>query len=222
MVRWLMIAVMGGGALLPGLAGAAEPARPTAPAQSAQDALLDKIGAKYAPVDVLSASFVQITKSAYGEEKVEGTVLLKRPGQMRWNFADGRQFVSDGSTLWIYTPAEKRVQRIPNFGEQAASADAVLQSMHKLREMFEVSLVSSDPKAGHVLDLTPKQGQETQFQKLQLTLDKDLLMDKVTITDALGTQTVLDFEGLKLGGKVQPSDFQFQVPPGVTVENLGG
>jgi outer membrane lipoprotein carrier protein len=171
---------------------------------------------------VMRGNFVQITKSPYGEEKVQGTVVLKRPGQMRWNFSDGRQFVSDGKTLWIYTPAEKQVLRIANFGEQAATADLVLQSMHKLSELFEVTLVSSDEKAGHVLALAPKAGEQAQFQKLQLGLDAGLVLDKVTLTDAFGTNTVLDFDGLTLGGAAAESDFKFVVPPGVSVVDSGG
>jgi outer membrane lipoprotein carrier protein len=220
MVRWLFLAVWSS-ALAAGPAPAPVPAStPASPA--ARDVLLSKIGAKYGPVDVMRANFVQITKSPYGEEKVQGTVVLKRPGQMRWNFADGRQFVSDGQTLWIYTPADKQVLRIQNFGEQAATADRVLQSMHKLAELFEVTLISSDEKAGHVLALATKPGEQAQFQKLQLALDAGLLLDKVTLTDAFGTNTVLDFDGLALGGTAAASDFQFVVPPGVSVVDSGG
>lgn len=215
MVRWLLLAcsfatsvpLMGSGA-----AFAADPPASTA----TRDALLDQIGAKYKPVEILRASFVQTTKSPYGDDQVSGTVLLKRPGQMRWVFADGRQFVSDGQTLWIYTPAEKQVLKISGFDKQAATADLVLQSMHKLRELFDVQLLSSDAK-GHTLLLSPKTGEEAQFQKLTLTLDAALMLDKVSIVDAFGTNTVLDFEGLSFGGESKPADFQFQVPPGVNV-----
>lgn len=218
MFRWLFASSLAMVLLGSERASATEPV----PAASAvRDTLLDKIGAKYKPIEVLQASFVQTTKSAYGDDQVKGTILLKRPGQMRWEFADGRQFVSDGQTLWIYTPAEKQVLKIANFGEQAATADLVLQSMHKLRELFEVQLVSSDAVAGHVLALTPKTGQTAQFQKLTLALDSTLLLDKVTITDDFGTNTLLDFEGLVLGGTTKPTDFQFQVPPGVTVIDSG-
>ena len=45
----------------------------------------------------------------------EGTLLLKKPGRMRWNYADpvGKVFVLDGKFAWFYTPGDTQAQRIP-------------------------------------------------------------------------------------------------------------
>lgn len=217
-----------------GLAAPPAPAKPAtvpagaavAPAAAVPPAavtkLLDQIQARYAPVSVLRGTIVQTTGSPiYGQQVQKGTVVIERPGKMRWEFEDGRRYVSDGATMWIYTPADKQVIRIRNFGAQAATADAVLQSMHKLRELFDVTVVSSDPKVGHELSLAPKPGQDAQFKKLGLKLDPQLAFDEIRITDPFDTVTVMDFTSVELGGTVAPDVFTFQIPEGVQVIDAG-
>ncbi|MEZ4235978.1 MAG: outer membrane lipoprotein carrier protein LolA [Myxococcota bacterium] len=140
---------------------------------------------------------------------------------MRWDFDDGRRYVSDGKTLWIYNPAEKQVLKLRNFGEQAATANAVLESMHRLKELFDVQVVSSDPKVGHTLSLTAKAGEEQQFKQLYLDLTPSLDLAKVRLTDAFDAVTTLTFTELTLGGTVQPDVFTFVVPDGVEVIDSG-
>jgi chaperone LolA len=178
--------------------------------------VLDQLSKKYAPVEVMQGTFTQTTKSAYGDQTSQGTVVLQRPGKMRWEFGDGRQFVSDGATLWIYDPSAKQVMKIGNFGQQAATAEAVLTQMHTLGEHFTVSLSGGDAAAGWDLTLVPKE-EGSAFTKLVLELEPDLDLDRVRITDAFQAETLLDFTKLDLGGAVDAAVFTFQVPPGVKV-----
>jgi outer membrane lipoprotein carrier protein len=199
----------------------AAPPAPAPQTEAAISKLLDQVQAKYAPISTLRGSFTQKTGSPiYGEVVVKGTVALERPGKMRWEFADGRKFVSDGSTMWIYNPDDKQVIRIKDFGAQAATADAVLQSMHKLRELFDVTVVSTSA-TGHELALAPKAGQDAQFKKLGLKLDSKLMFDEVRITDPFDTVTTIDFETIEAGGAVSPDVFTFQIPEGVQVIDAG-
>jgi outer membrane lipoprotein carrier protein len=198
------------------IAGAALAAEP------ALDTLLAQLTRKYAPAEVLRGTFVQTTGSPYGDQTQSGTVVLKRPGRMRWEFAgDGKQFVSDGSTLWIYTPADKQVIRVQGFGSQAATADAVLQSMDKLGQLYQVAL-GVNTSQSHELILTPKPGEDAQFSKLVLKLDAQLVIDEVVITDPFSTVTRLDFQTLEVGGAVKDDVFTFRVPAGVQVVDAGG
>lgn len=192
------------------------PATPSVPADPAVDALVTKIQAKYAPVTTLSATFTQKAGSLYGEETQQGTLALQRPGKMRWTFADGRQFVCDGQTLWVYTPADKTVLKLTGVSQQAASADAVLQSLHELRTRFDV-LGAVSTATNHTLTLQPKSAEDAQFKKLVLVLDAKLLLDEVRLTDAFDTVTTLDFTEVTLGGAIPPKTFTFDVPPGVQV-----
>jgi len=185
-------------------------------------AVLSSLTAKYGPVDVVRGSFTQTTKSTYGDEVQQGTLVLKRPGKIKWDSGPGgKQIVCDGSTLWYYDPGEKQVVRMKNVGEQAASTYAVLQSMDKLGELFDVKLISGDVAHGFELSLTPKAGQDSQFKKVVVDVDSKGMLDVVKVTDPFDTLTTIDFTDLKLGGTAPDSTFTFQVPAGVAVVDAG-
>src|SRR5580704_4280121 len=54
--------------------------------------------------------------SGMGLDRTEsGTLLLKKPGLMRWNYdaPAGKVFVLDGKFAWFYTPGDTQVTRAP-------------------------------------------------------------------------------------------------------------
>jgi len=189
------------------------------PPPAAPDGVLDRLAARYADVPTLEASFVQTSRSPiYGEESQKGTVALERPDKMRWVFeGDGRHFVTDGKTLWIWSPNDKQVLRFKEAGGELTAALQVLQSLHRVRELFVVTVVSSDDVAGTVLSLAPKPGDPVYFQKLLLTLDPALSLKQVDMTDPQGTQATLVFSGVVLGKDLPDDLFTFVVPEGVDV-----
>ena len=173
---------------------------------------------RYAGVDVLRATFVQVTRSSlYGDEEQRGSVVLQRPRKMRWAFeGSGTQFVTDGSTMWIYNPADKQVLRYRDFSAQASTADQLLQSLHKLGELFEVELL--DATEGYKLALKPRdEAAKAQVKAVQLGLDADYSLKSLVITDAFEMVTELTFDNVKLGGTVDAATFQFEIPQGVEV-----
>lgn len=183
--------------------------------------VIKAVEAKYADVSAMQASFVQTTKSdLYGAEELHGELTVKRPKMMRWQFkADGKQFLTDGSTMWVYTPADKQVIRYEDVSSSSSGADALLQSLDKLSELFDVKLVSEDATA-KVLMLGPK-GENQPFKSIQLTLDGDLVVKKVVITDSFDSVTELAFQAVKLNAIVDDAVFRFTVPDGVEVISAG-
>src|SRR5580765_3130295 len=82
-------------------------ADPTA-AELAQ-ALQRKIDA----VQDFSADFVHTYQGGVLKKQLteRGTVLIKKPGRMRWDYTapEKKLFVSDGSKVYFYLPADKQV-----------------------------------------------------------------------------------------------------------------
>ncbi len=182
--------------------------------------VISSVEQKYADVNALKATFTQVTRSeALGDQQQSGKLTVERPSKMRWDFAgDGRQFITDGSTMWIYNPADKQVLRYDDFSQASATADKLLQSLDKLSELFEVDLVAMEP--GPVLALKPRQA-EGQVKGLQLSLTADLLVSGVKIDDAFGGVTELTFDSVELSGDVPDELFKFVVPEGVQVLDAG-
>ncbi len=176
------------------------------------------VEAKYSEVNVMNAQFVQTVRNPmFGDDVQSGEVTLARPSKMRWNFGDGaRQFVTNGSTMWIYTQAENQVIQYDGFTATAGGAESLLSSLDTLDELYNVSLVSSEPT---VLSLEPKE--EGQFKTVTLTLNAELLVDRVAIVDAYDSVTEIDFEGMQLNLPTPDSLFVFEVPEGAVVVDAG-
>jgi outer membrane lipoprotein carrier protein len=188
------------------------------PPPAAHEGVLDRISERYQDVPTLEASFVQTSRSPlYGEETQKGTLALERPNKVRWVFeGDGRHFITDGATLWIWSPNDKQVLRFKQAGPELTAALQVLQSLHRVRELFLVTVVSSDAQRT-VLSLAPKPGDPIYFETLVLTLDGALSLEQVEITDPQGTQTTLAFSNVALGKDLPDALFTFVVPAGVDV-----
>jgi outer membrane lipoprotein carrier protein len=167
-------------------------------------------------VQTLTASFTQVTKSElYGADEQAGTMALQRPASMRWNF-EGKQFVTDGKTMWIFNAADNQVIRYDDVSKSAASADSLLQSLDRISEIFDIEVLL-DTATAKKLALKPRGEDAQQVKRIELGLTGDLLLQQVDIVDAFDTRTTLAFKDVKLDAKVPESTFQFEVPKGAEV-----
>jgi outer membrane lipoprotein carrier protein len=196
---------------------------PAVAEDSATKAVIQAVEAKYRRVSAMKADFVQTTRSdVFGEEKQSGEVLLKRPKKMYWKFAEGqgKEFVTNGDTMWVYTRSDNQVIKYSDVGKMQSSAESLLQSLDTLDELFDVRYVKPASGKPHTLELKPKE--EGQFKRVQLTLDSTYVVEMVTITDNFDNITELSFRDVRLNVPVPDSQFEFEVPDGAEVIDVGG
>jgi outer membrane lipoprotein carrier protein len=176
--------------------------------------IVKRVEEKYAKVDVMTASFDQTVRSAaFGEEKSKGTLALKRPKKMKWDFGS-KMYVFDGQQMWLFSKEENVAYKYA--GAQGGDADQLLTSLGSLDTLFIVTELKSAVAGHHSLDLAPRKA-EGQMKKVHIELDPDLLVERVVITDAFDTVTDLSFRDLKLNGNVPDSTFVFLPPAGTQV-----
>ncbi len=211
------------GALL-GLAWVgALPAIPAAAPAPGLDQVVDRLERTYAAAADLTATFRQTsTITAAGQvQQATGTVAVKRPGKMRWDYAEPepRLFVTDGKTFWAYSPEDKQVLVQQVQGALGATPLAFLMGAGELRKDFQVREVRHAAAAGKtaLLDLRPIKPDGTVGR---LLLEVDLassLIVQATVFDAVGNTIVLALSDQKLNAGVPDSRFTFVPPPGVQV-----
>ena len=211
---------VGGAPLVAPSTAAAAPA--TASAEVPLEALLSAVKARYADTTAISAHFTQVTRSpAFGEGPAQqGTLLIARPRHMRVEFqgADASQFVSDGQTLWVYSPASQQVIVTPDLSGQSDGLSDLLGSLAALEERFEVTRLPADAEGGHRLSLRPRGAEAAQLKALNLTLQADtLLLARLEIVDAFDGVTEMRFSEVALNPAVPEGAFAFTPPPGVQV-----
>src|SRR5437660_12411042 len=63
----------------------------------------------------LEAEFTETYKGAGMDRAESGTLWLKKPGKMRWEYRSPRDklFLSDGKDAWFYVPGDKQVRKTP-------------------------------------------------------------------------------------------------------------
>jgi outer membrane lipoprotein carrier protein len=198
-------------------------------AEPTLDEVIGHIEETYAKLTDLKAAFGQtaFNKSLNQSIPAEGTVYLKKGGKMRWEYSapSPQQIVSDGKSIWIYTPELNQV----NVGEApkalAGPAGSFLAGLGRLREHFHVRFLNPTQKKnaeGHfVLDLTPKQP-EPALSRLIVAVDpRDWLVRKAEVFDQLENSVTMRFTQVTINAGLPDALFAFVPPKGAATVPMG-
>ena len=177
----------------------------------------------YLSIDCLRAEFYQETWTPGIEKPVtaEGTVWIKRPNLMRWQYDKPyHQLIVAGlRDVFIYEPAQKQVMVIPrNRFLTSQITNAFFAGDQGLNHFFNVSL-PENKKDRWSLILKPIHP-EPQIKQIRITLDPNSwLIKEIWIDDNMGEHTHLVFKNIVKNPKINPDLFHFVPPKGVKVYN---
>ena len=188
--------------------------------------IVARLQARYDETDGFRADFVQeVTSATLGQTlRSRGQVFFKKPGRMRWEFADPQQLlIADGSALWLYQPAERQVVKTPfQYAFNSQTPVSFLTGVGRLEEDFAV-LPQGETGEVYQLRLRPKRAAEA-IGLLDIEVSKatfDIL--HALITDPLGNTTRLSFTHIDRETVLGDDLFRFELPPGIDlVEPLPG
>ncbi len=86
-----------------------------AAAASATDvhAVAEAVDSHYNRLKTLQAEFTETYRGAGIERAESGSLWLKKPGKMRWEYRSPKEklFLSDGKDAWFYLPGDRQVRR---------------------------------------------------------------------------------------------------------------
>jgi outer membrane lipoprotein carrier protein len=209
------------------LIGLASAAAAQAPSPSLDDAVKGLENA-YGKMNDLKADFDQtaFNKSLNQSIPAKGAVYLKKGGKLRWEYADPtpQQIVSDGKTLWIYTPALNQVNTGPAPEALSGPAGSFLAGLGKVREHFAVRFLNPaeprDKDGNVVLDLAPKQPLPT-MARLVLSADPHTWeVRRAVIYDQFENTVTMLFRKTAVNSGLPDSLFTFVAPKGVSTVPL--
>lgn len=185
---------------------------------------LDALQKRYDAIQDLRADFVQTSFSAALGKETEssGTVVVQRPGKMRWEYAkpDGRVIVLDGSTIRIWNPEENQLQIAPLSPENVSpTALGFLMGQAVLKDTFEAKALREPGRRERGLLLKPKS--EGGFESLALWLDpKTLQLRESVVVDLFGNKTRVRLDKIAENRGVDAGLFQLAAPPGAETVDL--
>jgi outer membrane lipoprotein carrier protein len=192
------------------------------------DEVVAGLEATYSRIQDLRAEFSQsaYNKSLGQDIKADGVVYLKKGGKMRWEYRtpSPQQIVSDGVSLWVYTPELNQVNKGEAPKALAGPAGSFLAGLGRVREEFHVRFLNPaarvDGAGRPVLDLTPKNPTPL-LTRLVLSLDpRDFVVRQAVLYDQFQNTVTMSFTKVAVNPGLGDALFVFTPPKGVAVVPL--
>jgi outer membrane lipoprotein carrier protein len=186
-------------------------------------ALAAKVDQRYDHMHTLEAQFEETYKGAGMNRTESGTLLLKKPGRMRWDYDRPRPklFLTDGSTAWFYVPGELQARRTPvKQLDDLRSPLRYLLGKTKLEKELDGLSMAADVKPVNAGDVVlrgvPREMRERVAQTL-LEVTPDGLISRIVVEELDGSVTEFRFLQQRENVEIPDQRFHFAPPAGVEV-----
>jgi outer membrane lipoprotein carrier protein len=186
-------------------------------------AIAQAVDERYNHLHSLQAEFTEIYRGAGMERTESGTLWLKKPGKMRWEYRSPRQklFLSDGKDAWFYVPGERQVRRtaVKKLDDLRSPLAFLLGKTRLEKELQGLSLapdVAPLAVGDVVLRGVPKSLADRVSQVL-IEITPVHWIGRILIEEVDGSVTEYRFTNQKEDVAVPDHRFQFATPEGVEV-----
>jgi outer membrane lipoprotein carrier protein len=171
----------------------------------------------------LQSDFTEIYRGDGAERIESGTLWLKKPRKMRWEYRSPNEklFVSDGQAVWFYLPTERQLRRttlrkLDDLRSPLAFLLGKTKLENELRGLSKV--VDQSPlAAGNILLRGVPQAMAASEVLLEINPSDQIV--RIVLVEADGATTEFRFAGWRENPDLSDGRFKFTPPPGVeTVE----
>ena len=181
---------------------------------------------RYATVESVSAEFQQYYLAPGIQQFESGTLLMKKPGLMRWEYRapETKLFIADGKETFLYMPEDRQVQvgRL-SAAELRGTPLQFLLGQGDILKSYTASretALKSKFESSVLLRLTPR-NPEPDYAFLAIECDSASYdLRRIVIRELSGNTSEFVFSKLTTNVKVDRKQFQFNIPKGVEVVRL--
>jgi outer membrane lipoprotein carrier protein len=178
---------------------------------------------RYNHLRSMQAQFTEIYRGAGIERTESGTLWLKKPGKMRWQYRSPREklFLSDGKDAWFYVPGDRQVRKGPvkNLDDLRSPLAFLLGKTRLEKELQGLSLAPdvSPLRAGDLVLRGVPKAMANRVSQVLLEITPDSRIARILIEEVDGSTTEYQFSDQEENIAVNDQRFQFSPPPGVEV-----
>lgn len=173
----------------------------------------------YNQLHTLKAAFTESYAGMGMQRSESGTLLLQKPGRMRWDYSSpaGKVFLLDGKYAWFYKDGDPQVQRMEakKLDDWRSPLRFLLGHTELEKEMEHLTLAPA-AKGEYTLTGQPK-GQENRVSRLALTVTRDGAITGIEIEENDGAITRFIFTDELANVPIAANEFRFTPPAGVPV-----
>jgi outer membrane lipoprotein carrier protein len=214
-VRWLQFAIMVCVTTVVSLSSPAADVKTVAAA----------VDTHYNHLRSLQAEFTEVYRGSGMERTETGTLWLKKPGKMRWEYRSPKEklFVSDGKNAWFYVPEDRQARRTAAKKlEDIRSPLAFLLGKTKLEKELQGLSLAPDVEslaAGNVVLRGIPEALTDRVSEILVEITPDYRIARIVIQEVDGAATEYRFGEMKEDLAIANSRFEFKPPTGTeTVE----
>jgi outer membrane lipoprotein carrier protein len=170
----------------------------------------------------LRAHFSQSYEGLGMKKNESGTLLLLKPGRMRWDYSDPAQklFLIDGKYAWFYVPGSAQVQRIAakELDDLRSPLRFLLGHTELEKEMTGLHLVAGAAGSDEVTLAGQPKGQESRVRSISFAIKRGTgAIVSIEIDEEDGAVTRFRFADEEADVPIPESTFHFTPPAGVSV-----
>jgi len=177
----------------------------------------------YNKLKTFKADFTEVYNGSGISRSESGTLWLKKPGKMRWEYRQPREklFVTDSHTAFFYVPGERQARKTPlkNLDDIRSPLRYLLGKTKLEKELEGLSFAADRTPArpgDTVLRGMPKDMKD-RVSEVVLEVSPGYQIDRIIIRELDGTVTDFLFSNPEENVPVQDSLFRFTPPAGVEV-----
>ena len=191
--------------------GAAEPIDLQRTLQGVED--------RYNKIQTLQVKFTENLTSRGRTRSDSGTLYLRKKGKMRWEYASGILFISDGKFIYSYYPDEHRAEKMSmkETDDMKAPLAFLLGDVNFERDFGEYH---TKPQDGDVLITALPKSDKFPYTEVTFLVAPNFTMRRLEVKMQNNDLMVFTFEGEKKNPLLTDALFQFTPPKGVELDDL--
>ena len=186
-------------------------------------AIVEAVDRRYNNLRSLRAEFTEIYRGAGVERTESGTLWLKRPGKMRWEYRQPREklFIADGKDAWFYVPGERQARKAPlkKLDDLRSPLRYLLGRAKLAKEFDDLALAADVPPAarGNLMLRGAPRGMEDRVTAVLFEITPESRIARLLIEEVDGSTTESRFADTAENVAISDDQFRLSLPPDVEV-----
>jgi outer membrane lipoprotein carrier protein len=186
-------------------------------------ALAEAVDRHYNHLHTLECDFTEIYSGSGSARTETGTLWLKKPGKMRWEYRSPREklFLGDGKNVWFYVPSERQVRKtsMKKLDDLRSPLAFLLGKTQLGKELLGLSLAPevAPLASGDVILKGVPRGFQDRLNQVLLEITAENSIRRIVLHQADGATIEYRFNEQKEDVAISDQHFEFRVPDGVEV-----
>jgi outer membrane lipoprotein carrier protein len=182
--------------------------------------ILKGVEDRYNKVQTLQLSFKETVTQQGRRHAEQGELFLRKPGRMRWQYSNGKLYISDGKFIYFYDPNEKRAEQMPvKEADDMRAPLAFLLGRLNFSDDFKQFVARPDGQ-NTFITATPK-SDKMPYSEVSFLVSPDSVIHWLSVKGQDGSVLEFVFENEKRNPALADTTFKFSPPPGVELVRSG-